>query len=389
MQKNQYRINSIDILRGLVMIIMALDHTRDYFHSSAITADPMNPETTTIPLYFTRWITHYCAPIFVLLSGISAFLSSKNKSRKEASAFLIKRGIWLVIVEIVIVTLGIFFNPFYNFIMLQVIWAIGCSMILLGLLTRISGKLILPIGLLLVVGHNALDYANLPATGFAANIWKVFFTARGTIIPLGPAHFIGAFYAILPWTGIMFTGYAMGRWFVKEMDASRRKKLLLITGSAMIVLFIVSRLLQGYGDPGRWVNGEHSLLSFLDTSKYPPSLQYTCMTLGPGMILLALLENIKARWTDVVSIYGRVPFFYYILHIYLLHFLLVIVFFASGYGMSQIASDPPFLFRPRNFGYGLPVVYLIWISVVGVLYLPCKWFNKYKMEHGQWWLKYI
>ncbi|MCP9750873.1 hypothetical protein EGI32_07805, partial [Ferruginibacter sp. HRS2-29] len=159
--------------------------------------------------------------------------------------------------------------------------------------------------------------------------------------------------------------------------------------SAMIVLFIVSRLLQGYGDPGRWVNGEHSLLSFLDTSKYPPSLQYTCMTLGPGMILLALLENIKARWTDVVSIYGRVPFFYYILHIYLLHFLLVIVFFASGYGMSQIASDPPFLFRPRNFGYGLPVVYLIWISVVGVLYLPCKWFNKYKMEHGQWWLKYI
>ncbi|MCW3113671.1 MAG: hypothetical protein JWR18_2067 [Segetibacter sp.] len=384
------RIVTIDILRGLVMIIMALDHTRDFFHNTAMTADPLDPATTTPMLYFTRWITHYCAPTFVFLSGLSAYLSSRSKSLNEASSFLLKRGLWLIIVEVTLVTFGLTFNPFYNFIILQVIWAIGVSMVLLGLFVRTSYKVVLAIGLLLVFAHNSFDYITLPKTGATTIITTVLMTARGAAFPIDKSHFIGAFYAVLPWTGLMFLGYSIGPWFKKDFPAERRKKLLLITGSALVVLFIVLRFARGYGDPGAWKPGEHSIFSFLDTSKYPPSLQYTCMTIGPSLLLLAFFENFQSAFTRVVSVYGRVPFFYYILHFYILHTLLVILFYATGHTSAQI-FDPQsiFAFRPVNFGYGLPVVYLIWLSVVAVLYLPAKWFNHYKMTHQQWWLSYL
>ena len=390
MEPKPYRIASIDILRGIVMIIMALDHTRDFFHATAMTANPLDPETSTIPLYFTRWITHFCAPIFVFLSGLSAYLSAGKKTNKEASNFLIKRGLWLIIAEITLVTLGLSFNPIFSMLILQVIWAIGASMVLLGLLSKVSYKLILIIGVMLVAGHNALDYATLPQGGISGNLIALFFTARGFVIPIGHEHFIAIFYAALPWTGIMFIGFSMGVWFKKEVDPKKRKKLLLGTGVVMIIVFIVSRSLQGYGDPGRWRNGANSFLSFLDTSKYPPSLQYTCMTIGPALLFMAFIENVKAGWAKVATIYGRTPFFYYILHFYILHTLLVIFFFASGRGVGEIVTpNSPFLFRPTNFGYSLPIVYVIWLSVVTVLYLPCRWFDHYKQTHQQWWLKYI
>lgn len=383
-----YRINSIDILRGIVMIIMALDHTRDFFHETAMTADPLNPATTTPALFFTRWITHFCAPTFVLLSGVSAFLASRNKTKAGASTFLIKRGLWLVLVEITLVTLGITFNPFYSFIILQVIWAIGWSMVILGLLVRASYYVVFVTGIIFFFGHNILDYLQLPASGITGNLWSILLTSRGTVIPLNSSHVVGVFYAIFPWTGIMLMGYSMGAWFHKDFSAERRKKFLLATGLSLILLFIVLRMLKGYGDPGAWDG--NSIFSFLNTNKYPPSLQYSAMTLGPALLVLALTENIKAGWTKVVSVYGKVPFFYYILHFYLIHTLLVIVFFATGHTTSQIV-DPQslFLFRPQTFGFNLWIVYGTWIFVVAVLYLPCKWYSNYKVQHRRWWLSYV
>lgn len=371
------------------MIIMALDHTRDFFHYTAMTADPLDPATTTPLLYFTRWITHYCAPTFLFLSGLSAYLSSRSKPINEASSFLLKRGLWLVIVEVTLITFGLTFNPFYNFIILQVIWAIGISMVLLGLFIRTSYKIVLTVGLLLVFAHNTFDYIDLPKTGAVSVIVTIFLTTSGKVFPIDQSHVIGDFYAVLPWTGIMFLGYSIGPWF-KDFPAERRQKLLLITGFAAIILFIVLRFARGYGDPGAWKPGEHSMFSFLDTSKYPPSLQYTCMTIGPSLLLLAFFENFQSAFTRVVSVYGRVPFFYYILHFYILHTLLVIVFFATGHTPAQI-FDPQsiFAFRPVNFGYTLPIVYLIWLSVVALLYLPCRWFNHYKITHQHWWLGYL
>ncbi|MBC7886874.1 MAG: DUF1624 domain-containing protein [Ferruginibacter sp.] len=386
--RSSYRVTSIDILRGLVMVIMALDHTRDFFHVTAMTDDPLNLATTTVPLYFTRWVTHFCAPVFVFLSGTSAYLSSKSKPLSDASLFLIKRGFWLVFVEVAVITLGLTFNPLYNFIIWQVIWAIGWSMVLLGLLIRFPFYTVLITGLLLFFGHNLFDHITLPEKGFAGNLLKILFTAQGTILQVSKSHFIGAFYAILPWTGVMLLGYCTGFWYRREFSAIRRKQLLITTGTTLIVIFVVLRFFNLYGDPVAWDN--KNILSLLNTNKYPPSLLYLSMTLGPALLALAFLENVHSRWSSVISVYGRVPFFYYVLHFYLIHGLLVIVFFATGHGSAEIVDlRLPFLFRPLSFGYGLWVVYFIWIGVVAFLYLPCRWFNRYKLTHSQWWLKYV
>ena len=385
------RIQSIDLLRGLVMVIMALDHTRDYFHVTAMSADPLDPATTTTALFFTRWITHFCAPIFVFLSGLSAYLSAQRKCPAQASRFLLQRGIWLIVVEIIIVTLGLTFNPLYNFIILQVIWVIGWSMILLSILSRISYHLVVAIGIVLVFGHDLINYMAIPGTGAAGIMIKVLFTAFGTVLPLDQTHFLGVFYAILPWTGIMFLGYAAGAWYKQGIPAVTRKKYLLFAGLGAVALFILLRVYNGYGDPSlrkSYPEFYQQVLSFLNTSKYPPSLLYTCMTIGPALLLLALLENTKNKFTKVISTYGSVPFFYYIIHFYLLHFLLVIAFFITGHTSKEIIQMP-FLFRPVVFGFSLPVVYLIWLIVVASLYRPCVWFRNYKATNNHWWLSYV
>ena len=385
------RIPSIDILRGTVMIIMALDHTRDFFHETAMTADPLDPATTSIALFFTRWITHFCAPVFVFLSGLSMYLSAQNKTVGQASGFLFKRGLWLVFAEIVIVSLGITYNPLYNFIILQVIWAIGISMIILSIFSRISWTLVLVTGIILVFGHDLLIYARLPETGALSILLKVFLTASGTVLPLDKTHLIGVFYAVLPWTGIMFLGYAAGKLYRVGSSAISRKKLLFIIGSVLIILFITLRFINGYGDPSArktYPDFSQNVLSFMNVSKYPPSLMYFCMTIGPALIILSFLEKTQNSISKIISTYGSVPFFYYLIHFYFLHFLLAIAFFLTGGQISQIVQVP-FLFRPSVFGFSLPVVYLIWIFVVASLYRPCLWFKRYKTKHNQWWLKYI
>lgn len=385
------RIVSIDILRGLVMVIMALDHTRDFFHINAMTGDPLNPDTTTGILFFTRWITHFCAPTFVFLSGLSAYLSAQNKTPSQSSSFLFKRGLWLVFVEIAIVTFGLTFNPTYNFIILQVIWAIGISMILLAIFSRISYNLVLILGFLLVFGHNVFNLLPAPKDEGLNLTLKVFFTAFGTVVPIGNTHFVGVFYAILPWTGIMFLGYAAGKWFAKDYNPIKRNRNLLNFGALALILFVALRLLSIYGDPSprkEYHDLVKNLLSFFNVSKYPPSLQYTSMTIGVALLLLALMEDASSKLSKMLAVYGSVPFFYYILHFYILHTILVALFFLEGNTTSQIIQMP-FLFRPATFGYNLWIVYTIWIVVVASLYYPSKWFKKYKETHRNWWLRYL
>ncbi|MGC4038936.1 MAG: heparan-alpha-glucosaminide N-acetyltransferase domain-containing protein [Chitinophagaceae bacterium] len=389
------RILSIDILRGAIMLIMAIDHVRDMFHIHAIDDDPTNLATTTPLLFFTRWITHFCAPNFLFLSGISAFIAGKRKTGKEQSVFLLKRGLWLVVVEVVVITLGITFNPLYNVIILQVIWAIGISMILLGLLlmARASVTAILVIGCILFFGHNIIDYITLPKDGAGSVLLNILIASPRVLIPIGPNRFIFDLYTILPWTSAMLIGYAIGSLFVSAEDAVNRRRILFITGLGITILFFALRLINQYGDPSPWATQKTTtltIISFFNVTKYPASLQYLCMTIGPCMILLSFLENVKSWFSQLLIVYGRVPFFYYVIHFYLLHFLLVIVFFASSYGIKDIV-DPqiPFLFRPMHFGFGLGGVYLIWLIVIAILYQPCKWFYNYKATHKQWWLKYV
>jgi uncharacterized membrane protein len=251
-QQPKQRIQSIDIIRGLVMLIMAIDHVRDFFHITASTDDPLNLATTTPQLFFTRWITHFCAPVFVFLSGTSAWLAGRRKTKKEISLFLINRGIWLVFIEMAVITLAITFNPLYNLFVWQVIWAIGWSMVILGLLVRTSLKLIFIVGCILVFGHDILDFMQLPKEGAGNVLLKIFFTAFGTIFKTGEKRFIFDLYAILPWTGIMLLGYAFGTIYKQDRNNVQRRKTILTLGFAVTTFFILLRFVNGYGDPSHW-----------------------------------------------------------------------------------------------------------------------------------------
>ncbi len=376
------------------MIIMALDHVRDYFHSGAMTGNPLDLSTTTPALFFTRWITHFCAPGFVFLSGMAAYRISRYKSTAGMSRYLLTRGTWLIAVEIVIMSLILTFDPSYKIIFLLVLWAIGWSMIFLGLLVRLSYQWIVGVGLLLFFAHSITDHVALPSTGTADMLWKVFLTTSGAGFPLSGSHLVAVSYAILPWTGIMLLGYAAGRLYDDQVTTAMRRKWLLYAGAGLLLLFLLLRLINHYGDPVGWETQRSSwytLLSFVNVTKYPPSLQFGCLTIGVCLLLLLLLDKRNNRTIEVLTVYGRVPFFYYLTHFLVIHLLCVVVFFLSGYTANEI-RDPgsPFLFRPVMFGFGLPVVYGYWLLVVVLLYFPCKWFGKYKQEYKhKKWLSYL
>jgi len=388
------RIRSIDTIRGAIMIIMALDHTRDFFHITAFTADPVNPETTTTILFFTRWITHYCAPSFMMLSGISAYLSGRKKTLAETSSFLMKRGLWLILVEIIFMTFALSFDITYKTIFLNVFWALGTSMLVLGLLIRFtSARGILIIGLLLVFGHNLLDFVKVAPNSPLDIFLGIFLTGGGRFIPRGDGGLIAFLYVILPWAGIMLSGYGLGKLYDKDVNPLRRKKVLLTLGIAATVLFFVLRFINLYGDPSLWTNQKESwrtVLSFFNVTKYPPSLLFTLMTLGPVLILLAFTDNTYNRFTKFVSVYGKVPFFFFVAHFYLIHSLSAIIVLASGYTWQQATDEKLFFkFRPVDFGFELGWVYLIWILIVMVMYKPSKWFGNYKSANKKWWLSYM
>lgn len=386
--KTSYRINSIDLLRGIVMVIMALDHTRDFFHKEAFTGDPTNMLTTTPILFFTRWITHFCAPVFVFLSGTSAFLMGQRRTKKQLSFFLITRGFWLVFVELFIITLGWTFNPLYNLFILQVIWAIGISMVILGLLVLLPMSVIFTFGALILLGHNLLDYPEAARHHHVPIWWEFLHHGFFTPVSIDNNHTALIIYAFGPWIGIMALGYCFGVFFRNEILPRRRKKILIAIGLSTIATFIILRFINLYGDRAEWSvqsrGPVYTFLSFLNTTKYPPSLMFTAMTLGPAILLLAFIEKARSKVGNFFLVYGRVPFFYYVLHFYFIHIFCVIAFFLTGNGTNQIIDrNSPFFFRPQAWGFNLWVVYGVWILVVLLLYPLCKWFGKYKAEHKE------
>lgn len=381
------RILSIDILRGAIMIIMALDHVRDFF-TDFRKFDPLDLEHASTAMFFTRWITHFCAPVFVFLAGTSAFLSmQRGKTKNESSRLLFTRGIWLIILEVTIVRFGWAFNLDYHLIFLQVIWAIGWSMIFLSALIFLPRATITIIGLILIFGHNMLDGIHANTFGSNAIFWN-FLHEQGRA-QYAPAYMAFFIYPIIPWIGVMAVGYCFGSIFKKE--EKERNKWLYTIGISAIILFIVIRYINVYGDPSPWhtqANGT-TLLSFIKCTKYPPSLLYLLMTLGPAITLLPLLEKLSGRVGKFLMVYGRVPMFYYILHIYTIHLLALFTGLALGVPTKVFTSNGS-LFDPNlKWGFSLPVVYLYWIATFLILYYPCKWFMRIKATHKKWWLSYL
>jgi Predicted membrane protein len=381
------RIISIDILRGIIMVIMALDHVRDYF--SSYMYSPTDLQHATTPMFFTRWITHFCAPIFVFLAGTSAFLSfSRGKTKHEASRFLLTRGIWLLILELTILRFGWFFNFDYSLIIVQVIWAIGWSMICLAGLIYLPRSSILTIGLVMIFGHNLLDV--FKAAEFADNaIWWNFVHEQG-FANYYEQNGVFIIYPLIPWIGVMATGYCFGTLFTKPL--AERNKWFYTIGATAILLFIILRLINVYGDPAPWSTQENPIrtfVSFLNVTKYPPSLLYLLMTIGPAILLLPILERSKNGAGKFFTVFGRVPMFYYILHIYLIHAMVMIVAAFYNYPVASFTANDTAAFPKAGFGFGLLGVYIYWLITIIILYLPCRWFMKVKATHKNWWLSYI
>lgn len=383
------RIDSIDLLRGIVMIIMALDHVRDFFHIDAITGNPTDPNTTTPILFFTRWITHFCAPVFVLLAGTSAFLAGRTKSKKALSVFLIKRGVWLMIADLLVFNLFLSFDPGYHMISISILFVTGLSMVLLAGFIFLPISAICLIGLLIVAGHNLLDDFNATNPQNISFWWG--FLHQQFIKVYAPGRIFGGFYPLIPWPGIMMLGYCMGTIFTPDFSASKRQRNLIYTGLSATLIFIGVRLMNTYGDLFPWKEGKNAtatILSFFNVTKYPPSFLFCCMTLGPALVVLACLEKVKSSWSTIVVIYGRVPFFYYFVHFFLVHFLCTVLFFVTGHSLSE-ATGTMMYFRPVNFGFSLSIVYLIWIGIVVIMYPLCKMYSRYKASHTHWWLSYL
>ena len=391
--RGKTRIQSIDLLRGIVMILMPLDHVRDFFSRSAFLFDPTDLAQTTPILFFTRWITHFCAPVFVFLAGTSAYLSGVRKGRNELSSFLLTRGAWLVFAEIVIVTFSASFNPTYPFIKLQVIWATGLSMIALAFISRLNRNWILAIGLILVAGHNLLDEVHVQGSGAGAFLWAVlhehqyFQYGHTTVMVL---------YPVIPWIGILTLGYWFGRFFVVDFDSDRRKLILNSIGISAILLFIILRAGNFYGDHSSWSTQKNLLfgfMSFINVTKYPPSLLYALVTIGPALIFHAYAEKNLNFKLAPVKVFGRVPMFYYLIHFYIIHLLAMIGAVILGYSwnvmiLSKRINETPEL---KGYGFNLLTVYIIWMALIYFLYPFCKWFDGYKRDHlkSKPWLSYF
>ena len=383
------RIESIDLLKGLVMIIMALDHTRDYFHYSAFYFDPTDPTQSTLPIFFTRFITHFCAPAFSFLAGLSAFMISKRKSLPELSSFLFKRGLWLVFVEIIIISFAWKFDMHFRHIGLQTIWSLGVSMIVLAGLIYLPKRLILVFSLVIIFGHNLLDNIH-----FDGNfLWAMLHERQKFEFTEG--HTVVFAYSLLPWIAVMSLGYCFGSLYDATFETAKRKKILNGLGIGSLVLFVILIALNTYGDPVRWTNygvNSKTLMSIFDVNKYPPSLLYLLITLGGTFLFLANAEKLKGKVVDFFSTFGRVPFFYYILHIYLIHLFAAFAAYFTGFGWQALVL-PTFITRVealKGYGFNLITVYLVWIVVILLLYPLCKKFDSYKQSHKEkWWLSYL
>jgi len=383
------RIESLDLVKGLVMIIMALDHVREYFHYDAFLFDPTDPDSTNISLFFTRWITHYCAPAFSFLAGISAYLVGRKKTKLELSSFLLKRGIWLIFIEFTVVNFAWFFDIHFNTIGLLVIWSLGISMMFLAILIYFRLKYILIFSVLLIFGHNSLDFFEIEKGIF----WSIFHEFNMFSLENDKILFVG--YPIIPWIGIMSLGYYFGSFYNTTIESSRRRNTFKMIGLITILGFIVIRLMNGYGNLSYWESYDtitKSIFSFLNPAKYPPSLTYILMTLGPIFLTLAYTEQVKGKIVAFISVFGKVPFFYYIVHLYIIHFFALFLAWVTDFGWEKMiirgwVTESAEL---DGFGVNLIYVYLLWIAVIVILYPMCKKFGLYKINNkDKKWLSYL
>ena len=385
---NSTRIESLDLLKGLIMILMALDHVRDFFHRDAFLFDPTEIEKSNLPLFFTRFATNICAPAFCLLAGTAAFLVGMRKPKLELARFLLTRGAWLVFIELTVVNFGWYFDTSFRMLSFGVIGALGTSMICLSVLIFLPRKAIFGLSLALIFGHNLLDGVHAKH-----NIaWALLHEAQ-TIPVFGVK--LDIYYPVLPWLGTMLLGFFIGTWYKPDVEAHARRRFLRRIGIASFVLFVGLRTANYYGDLAAWqtyAGLDKTLMSYLNVQKYPPSLDFLLLNLSLVFLFLANSETWRGRAVSVFSTYGRIPFFYYILHLYLIHGLAVVVAGVSGSGWELFLlpawiTEVPAL---KGYGFGLPVVYAVWLAVVVALYPLCKWFDAYKKQHKEkWYLSYL
>jgi len=384
------RIDTIDFVRGLVMIIMALDHTRDFMHVESLTGNPLDLETTTPVLFFSRWITHFCAPIFVFLSGTSAYISIRSNNVRQSRNFLLTRGVWLILLEFTVINFAVWFDIHFRILLFQVIAAIGFGFIIIALIMKLPVRILGAIALVIIFGHNLLSQAMAGGDFLLKPVLSPM--VNFTTYQVTPDFIFIIGYPLLPWFGIMLAGFVAGRLF--ERQADERKRLFLRIGLTTLVLFVVIRFTNYYGDPSLWSvqkNHLYTLLLFVNTSKYPPSLLFTLMTLGIMFLLLSFTEGVRNKVTGILSVFGKVPFFYYLVHLYLIHSLTLVIMFLQGFHLSDLSFAPFRFGRPQTeSGIELWLVFLVWLGVVALLYPFCKWYGNYKFTHREkGWLRYL
>ncbi len=394
------RVDAVDLLRGLVMVIMLLDHTRDFVHRDALLFDPANLDRTTPALFLTRWITHYCAPVFVFLAGTGAYLQlSRGKTKAELSRFLWTRGLWLVVLELTVVRCAVAFNfdypQFPGF--LQVIWAIGVSMIVLAALIRLPLPAVAAVGIGIVALHNLADGVTVQgwrgpgseAPGALEAIWMVLHQP-GFIVVAGLPVLV--LYPVLAWIGVMAAGYAFGAVYAWEPE--RRRRFLLRAGLGMVAAFVVIRASNLYGDPVPWSvqeSGVFTVLSFLNATKYPPSLLFLLMTLGPALLALAWFERSgRGPVARALVTYGRVPLFFYVLQWIVAHLFAIVFSLIAGKSIAHLFAFPGSIQPPpADVGFGLGLTYLAWILGIILTYPLCRWFAGVKRRRTEWWMSYL
>jgi uncharacterized membrane protein len=378
------RVQSIDLLRGAVMMIMALDHIREFTHADSQIFQPDDLRRASALLFFTRWITHFCAPVFMLTAGIGAFLWARGKTRRQLSRFLLTRGLWLIALELLVVHLAFNFNFDYGFIILNIFWALGWSMICLAGLCRVPMPLLTGFCITIIAVHNLMD--KLP---FKSWIWN--FLHQIGVVQFHGTTIVFA-YSLIPWFAVMALGYCVGPVFTWEPE--RRRRFLIGWGIGLAIAFIVIRALNIYGDPVPWQHQFRPVLSFLRVNKYPPSLDFLLMTLGPALIVMGLLEKVRASAKNPFLIFGRVPLFYFVVHIFLIHAgAILLSYFKYGDGSFFFNPLPsmggPAKLFPPNYGFSLGVVYAFWVTLIVVLYPLCRWFAGVKQRRTDWWLGYL
>jgi uncharacterized membrane protein len=386
---NGTRIPSIDLLKGIVMAIMALDHVREFFHASALVFPPLDPAQTTWPIYFSAWISHFCAPAFSFLAGISAFFIGTRTTTGGLSRFLLTRGVWLIFIDVVFINFAWFADIHFATFALTVISTLGFSMMALAGLIHLPRTFILVFSCLLIFGHHVFDNVHFEGSLLWAILHEI------GLFPLPGGRQLLVAWALIPWIAVMSLGYWFGPFYSRIFDSGKRRKLLNVIGGSALVLFVILRFINDYGDPKPWqyfATMSQTLMSFFSTTKYPPSLVFLLLTLGGAILFLANLEKAKGKIVNFFCTFGRVPFFFYIIHLYLIHLLAMVYAEAAGFGWQALTTID-WLMNPQNrpgYGVKLWVVYVIWLAVMLSTYPLCKKFDAYKRMHKEKkWLGYL